>query len=96
MTHPTDPLEAALRESPYLEDRSFTDGVLRALPPRRSPPGRAIRAVATVAAGVVGAALLAEPLAQVAMALATSSASVALVGGAIAVVASAALLRAAR
>jgi hypothetical protein len=96
MNHPPDPLDAALRESPYLEDRSFTEGVLRALPPRRSPPGRVIRALAAVAAGVVGAVLLGEPVTQAALALATSGASVALLGGAIAVVASVALLRAAR
>jgi hypothetical protein len=96
MNSPPDPVDAALRESPYLEDGSFTDGVLGALPPRRPSPRRAIRAVAAVAAGLVGAALLAEPLAQAALALATSGASVALLGGAIAVVTSAALLRAAR
>ena len=96
MNHPTDPLEAALRESPYLEDLSFTDGVLRALPPRRSPPGRAIRAVAAFAAGLVGAALLGDPLVQAGLALAAGGASVAFLGGAIAVVAAVALLRAAR
>jgi hypothetical protein len=96
MNHPPDPLDAALREHPYLEDRSFTDGVLRALPARRSPPRRAIRILAAAAAGLVGAVALGEPIAQAALALAATGASVAFLGGAIAVVASVALLRAAR
>jgi len=96
MNHPPDPLDAALRENPYLEDRSFTEGVLRALPPRRSPPRRVIRGLAAVAAGLVGAALLGEPITQAALVVAASGASVAFLGGAIAVVASVALLRAAR
>jgi hypothetical protein len=96
VNHPPDPLEAALRESPYLEDGSFTDGVLRALPPRRSPPRHLIRAAAAVAAGVVGAALLGEPLAQAVPILVASGAPVVLLGGAIALIASFALLRTAR
>jgi hypothetical protein len=96
MNHPPDPLDAALRESPHLDDGTFTEGVLGALPPRRSPPRRAIQFAAAVGAALVGAALLGEPLTQAALALVAGGASVALVGGAIAVVASAALLRAAR
>lgn len=96
MSQPTDPLDAALRESPYLEDRSFTEGVLRQLPPRRSPPRRVILALAAVAAGLVGAVLLGEPITQAALVLTASGASVAFLGGAIALVASVALLRATR
>jgi hypothetical protein len=56
-----DPLEAALQGSPvYLDDRGFTDGVMRSLPPAR--PGSRLRAVvlglATAIACLLGLVVL--------------------------------------
>lgn len=96
MTHERDPLEAALREVPYLDDGAFTAGVMDALPRRRPAPRRAVLAVAALAAGLLGAALLGEPLLEMARTIVAGGAAVTLLAGAVAVVAGAALVQAGR
>ena len=96
MTHPADPVEAALRDADYLDDGTFTDGVMGALPPRRPRPRTAVLLVAGVLAGLVGAATLGEPIAAAVVALGASTATAMLLGGAVLALAAGVLLRAAR
>ena len=96
MTIPADPVEAALRDSAYLEDETFTDGVMKALPPRRPRPRGAVLLVAGVVAGLVGAATLGEPISAAVVAFGASTATAMLLGGAVLALAAGALLRAAR
>ena len=96
MINPADPVEAALRDSTYLEDETFTDGVMGALPPRRPLPRAAVLLVAGVLAGLVGAATLGEPIAAAVVALGASTATAMLLGGAVLALAAGVLLRAAR
>ena len=96
MTNPADPVEAALHDSAYLEDETFTDGVMGALPPRRPRLRGAVLLVAGVVAGVVGAATLGEPISAAVVALGASTATAALLGGAVVAAAAGALIRTAR
>jgi len=93
MTDPHDPIEAALREPAYLDDGKFTDGVMGALPPRQPRRRGAVLLAAGVAAGLLGAATLGEPLAAALLALGTAGAAgVLLLGAALAAAAGALLL----
>jgi hypothetical protein len=97
MTDPHDPIEAALREPAYLDDGKFTDGVMGALPPRQPRRRRgAVLLAAGVAAGLLGAATLGEPLAAALLALGTAGAAGVLLLGAALAAAAGALLRGAR
>jgi hypothetical protein len=94
-THP-DPVESALRDAPYLDDGAFTAAVLEALPRRRAVPRRALLGLAALAAGLLGAVALGEPLAEAALALGASGGTALLLGGALLVLTGAALARAGR
>ena len=96
MTDPHDPIEAALREPAYLDDGKFTDGVMGALPPRQPRRRGAVLLAAGVAAGLLGAATLGEPLAAALLALGTAGAAGVLLVGAALAAAAGALLRGAR
>jgi hypothetical protein len=96
MTDPQDPIEAALREPAYLDDGKFTDGVMGALPPRQPRRRVAVLLAAGVAAGLLGAATLGEPLAAALLALGTAGAAGVLLLGAALAAAAGALLRGAR
>jgi hypothetical protein len=96
MTDPHDPIEAALREPAYLDDGKFTDGVMGALPPRQPRRRVAVLLAAGVAAGLLGAATLGEPLAAALLALGTAGAAGVLLLGAALAAAAGALLRGAR
>jgi peptidoglycan/LPS O-acetylase OafA/YrhL len=96
MTDPQDPIEAALREPAYLDDGKFTDGVMGALPPRQPRRRVAVLLAAGVAAGLLGAATLGEPLAAALLALGTAGAAGMLLLGAALAAAAGALLRGAR
>jgi hypothetical protein len=96
MTDPHDPIDDALRGAPYLEDGSFTDGVMRELPPRAPRRRGAVLALAGVAAGLLGAATLGEPLAAAAVLLSATSVTALLLGGAALVAAAGILLRTTR
>jgi hypothetical protein len=96
MTDPHDPIEAALREPAYLDDGKFTDGVMGALPPRQPRRRVAVLLAAGVAAGLLGAATLGEPLAAALLALGTAGAAGVLLVGAALAAAAGALLRGAR
>jgi hypothetical protein len=90
MNDPHDPVEASLRDAPYLDDGGFTEGVLEALPPRRPDRRGAILAVSGVAAAILGAATLGEPLTAAVLALGAGGASgVLLLGAAVAAAAGA-------
>ncbi len=96
MTDPHDTIDDALRGSPYLDDGNFTNGVMGALPPRAPRRRGAVLLVAGVAAGLLGAATLGEPLAAAFVAIgATGTAGVLFLGTALAAGAGA-LLRWAR
>ena len=96
MTHPADPVETALRDAAYLEDETFTDGVMGALPPRRPRPRAVVLLVSGVVAGMVGAATLGEPITAAVVALGASTATATLLGGAVLALAAGVLLRTAR
>ena len=96
MTNPADPVESALRHSAYLEDETFTDGVMGALPPRRPRLRSAVLLVAGVVAGLVGAATLGEPITAAVVALGASTVTATILGGAVLALAAGVLLRAAR
>jgi hypothetical protein len=96
MTNPADPVEVALRDSSYLEDQAFTDGVMRELPPRRVRPRGAVMLVAGVVAGLFGAATLGEPVTAAVVALGASTATATILGGALLALAAGVLLRTAR
>ena len=96
MTTAPDPIDAALHESGYLEDRQFTDGVLATLPARRSSPRAAVLLVAGAAAGLLGAVTLGEPLVDAALVLGASGATGMLLVGAVMALAAGAMLRAGR
>jgi len=96
MNDPHDPIEAALRDSAYLDDGRFTEGVMGALPPRRPRPRAAILLSAGVAAGGVGAIALGEPIHAAVVALGAGTAPAMLLGGAVLALAAGVLLRAAR
>ena len=96
MNHPHDPIDAALRAPAYLEDGDFTEGVMRALPPRRARPRGRVLLVAGLLAAGVGAATLGEPLAAAAVVLSASSLTGLLLGGAALTLTVGALLRATR
>jgi hypothetical protein len=96
MTDPHDPIEAALREPAYLDDGKFTDGVMGALPPRQPRRRVAVLLAAGVAAGLLGAATLGEPLAAALLALGTAGAAGVLLVGAALAAAAGALLHGAR
>jgi hypothetical protein len=96
MTDPHDPIETSLRGSAYLDDEKFTDGVLDALPPRQPRRRGAVLLVAGVAAGLVGAFTLGEPLSAAAVAFGTTGAAGVLLLGAALAAAAGALLRGAR
>jgi hypothetical protein len=96
MTDPNDPIEAALRDSAYLDDGGFTDGVLGSLPAPAPRRRGAVLLVAGVAAGLVGAFTLGEPLAAAAVAFGTAGAAGVLLLGAALAAAAGALLRGAR
>jgi hypothetical protein len=96
MTHPHDPIDAALRAPAYLEDDHFTDGVMAALPPRRARPRAPVLLVASLVAAGLGAATLGEPVAAAAAVLSASSGTGLLLGGALLTLALGAFLRAAR
>jgi len=96
MTHSPDPVDAALRDSGYLEDRKFTDGVLAALPPKRSRPRAAVLLAAGALAGLLGAVMLGEPLVEATLVVGASGATGVLLGGAAMVLAAGAMLRAGR
>jgi hypothetical protein len=93
MTDPNDPIDDALRGTPYLDDGSFTEGVMRILPPRTPRPRRAVLVVAGVASGLLGAATLGEPLAAAAVLLSATSVTALLLGGAALAAAAGILLR---
>jgi hypothetical protein len=89
MTHTPDPVDAALGDAGYLDDRQFTEGVLAALPPRRGRPRTAVLLAAGAASGLLGALTLAEPLAEAVRLMGTSGgAGFLLVGAAITLAAS--------
>ncbi len=88
-----DPLEAVLREAPYVDDGAFTDRVLAALPPRRRSPRAAILGISGVLAAVVGAVALGDAAAGAAASLATAGTGVLLVAGAGAVLLAALVAR---
>jgi peptidoglycan/LPS O-acetylase OafA/YrhL len=96
MTDPHDAIDDALRGSPYLDDGKFTDGVMGALPPRAPRRRGAVLLVAGVAAGLVGALTLGEPLASAALALGTTGAAGVLLLGTALAAGAGALLRRAR
>ena len=96
MNDPRDPVEAALREAPYLDDGGFTEGVLETLPPRRPDRRGPVLLAAGLAAAALGAATLGEPLTAAALALGTGGASGVLLLGAAVAAAAGALLRSAR
>ena len=96
MINPADPVEAALRDSAYLDDEEFTDGVMGALPPRRPRPRGAVLLVAGVVAGLVGAATLGEPITAAVVALGASTGTAMILGGAVLALAAGVLLRTAR
>ena len=96
MTDPHDPIDDALRGAPYREDGGFTEGVMRALPPRAPRRRGVVLVVAGVAAGLLGAATLGEPLADAAVLLSATSVTALLLGGAALVAAAGILLRTTR
>jgi hypothetical protein len=96
MTDPHDAIDDALRGTPYLDDGSFTDGVMKKLPPRAPRRRGAVLALAGVAAGLLGAAMLGEPLTAAAVLLSASSVTGLLLGGAVLVATAGVLLRTAR
>ncbi len=96
MNDPYDPVETALRESPYLDDGTFTEGIMGALPPRRQSPRGAVLVVSGIVAGVVGAATLGEPVTAAVILLGATSTTGVLLGGAVVALAAGALLRATR
>lgn len=53
-----DPIDALLRDAPYLDDAGFTDGVMARLPPRRASHRGRVLAAAGVVAGALGAVTL--------------------------------------
>jgi hypothetical protein len=91
-----DPIEAPLRDTPYLDDGGFTEGVLETLPPRRPDRRGAILLVAGAVAGAVGAAALGEPIVAGAVVLSATGVTGLLLGGAVLALATGALLRAGR
>jgi predicted PurR-regulated permease PerM len=93
MNDPNDPLELALRETPYLEDGGFADGVMRALPPRREGRREKVLLVASVVAALVGAVTLGEAAIAVALALGAGGAAGFLILGAAAAAAAGVLIR---
>ncbi len=96
MTDPRDPAEEALRDAPYLDDGGFTEGILETLPPRRPDRRAAVLLVAGMAAAILGAATLGEPLMAVSVALGAGGTAGVLILGAAAAAAAGALLRSAR
>ena len=96
MTDPHDPIEAALRDPAYLDDGKFTESVMGALPPRQPRRRAAVLWAAGMAAGLVGAFTLGEPLTAAAVALGTTGAAGVLLLGAALAAAAGALLRGAR
>jgi hypothetical protein len=96
MTHTPDPVDAALGDAGYLDDREFTEGVLAALPPRRGRPRTAVLLGAGAAAGLLGAITLGEPLAEAARLLGTGSLAGFLLVGAAITLAAGTFLRVAR
>ena len=91
-----DPIDAALHDPGYLEDRKFPDGVLATLPARRSSPRAAVLLVAGAAAGLLGAVTLGEPITDAALVLGASGATGILLVGAAMALAAGAMLRAGR
>jgi hypothetical protein len=96
MNESNDPLELALHEAPYLEDAGFTDGVMASLPPRRAGRREAVLLAAGVAAALVGAVTLGEPLTAAALALGTGGVAGVLLLGTAAAAAAGAVIRAGR
>ena len=96
MTTAPDPIDAALHDPGYLEDRKFTEGVLATLPARRSSPRAAVLLVAGAAAGLLGAVTLGEPITDAALVLGASGATGILLVGAAMALAAGAMLRAGR
>ena len=96
MNDPRDPLESALREPAHLDDEGFTDGVMRALPPRRAGRRQVVLLAAGVAAGLLGAFTLGETTAAVAIALGAGGVAGLLLLGTAAAAAAAGLLWAGR
>jgi len=71
MNGPNDPVEDALRGPAYLDDGDFTNAVMAALPPRRRPLRGPVLVGSGIAAGLLGAVLLGEPVVAAGLALGT-------------------------
>lgn len=68
-----DPIEASLRDLPYVEDGGFTDRVLAALPRRRRDLRHRVLGVAAVVAALLAAVALPGALASLAALLAATA-----------------------